>query len=51
MLMENQTDIGITTQKFDHPAIEETLLGQEALCVVVPATANISGDDFEAFPP
>lgn len=48
MLMENQTDIGITTQKFDHPAIEETLLGQEVLCVVVPAKANISGEDFEA---
>lgn len=48
MLMENLTDIGITTQKFDHPVIEETLLGQESLGIILPATSQIASGDFEA---
>ncbi|WP_281543564.1 LysR family transcriptional regulator [Grimontia sp. SpTr1] len=48
MLMDNQTDIGITTQKFDHPAFEETLLGEEALCVIVPSNAGIPQGNFHA---
>ncbi|CZF86848.1 LysR family transcriptional regulator [Grimontia marina] len=48
MLIDNQTDIGITTQKFDQPVFEETLLGEEALCVILPAKVQIPLGDFHA---
>ncbi|MGF1707185.1 LysR family transcriptional regulator [Enterovibrio baiacu] len=45
-LMENLIDIGISTQRIDHPSILENPLGEEDLSIVVPVTANIDSDDY-----
>ncbi|MDD1781360.1 LysR family transcriptional regulator [Enterovibrio sp. ZSDZ35] len=44
MLMSNDIDIGISTQRIDHPAIEEKEIGQEHLAVVVPSSHEIKED-------
>ncbi|PMI36457.1 LysR family transcriptional regulator [Enterovibrio norvegicus] len=45
-LMENLIDIGISTQRIDHPSILENPLGEEDLSIVVPVTANIESNDY-----
>ncbi|WP_028022874.1 LysR family transcriptional regulator [Enterovibrio calviensis] len=48
LLMDNQIDIGISTQPISHPSIEETLMGKESLCLVVPAASQVDPHDYLA---
>ncbi|WP_407332583.1 LysR family transcriptional regulator [Enterovibrio sp. 27052020O] len=48
LLMDNLIDIGISTQTIAHPSIEETLVGKESLCLVVPSQSNIDSQDYDA---
>ncbi|MGF1769000.1 LysR family transcriptional regulator [Enterovibrio makurazakiensis] len=45
-LMENVIDIGISTQPINHPSIEETLIGKESLCLVVPSVSQVDPQDY-----
>ncbi|MEH6652366.1 MAG: LysR family transcriptional regulator [Motiliproteus sp.] len=41
-IRSNQSDLGIVTQLLDDPKLEQEILGQDRLCLVVPAQAELS---------
>ncbi|KXF79950.1 LysR family transcriptional regulator [Enterovibrio coralii] len=44
MLMNNEIDLGISTQRIEHQGIEEKEIGQEHLAVVVPSSFSVGED-------